>query len=180
MPSFYKSLLVALAPDVCARGCQQQFIQVSFQTEAFGYPHADRIPIGANYLARPEQFVGPLDATGNGCDHEPRHDFTIPHELDHHAGGYSGTGVWCWHSTAIWSPVPRLVWIIAGECTLHEIVSEFRIETTVCFFPGQQRPAWSVRPGRAGRRPRDRRHHHDDNSAGNIDAVSSEQMALVA
>ena len=104
------------------------------QVGILGYPGAIKIPIGKNYMASPEHFFGPLDATGKLCQHEPPQDFTVPYEMPHRANGYSGSGVWYFPSEPIWSPQPRLCGILVTECTADKVVCGFGIGTIIRFL----------------------------------------------
>lgn len=104
------------------------------QVGVFGYPEAAKIPIGENYMALPEHFFGPLDVIGSACKHEPQQEFAVPYDLPHCAKGYSGSGVWYWSESPIWSPQPHLCGIVATECTTDGVVCGFRIETIIRFL----------------------------------------------
>jgi hypothetical protein len=104
------------------------------QVGVFGYPRATKIPMEMNYMASPERFFGPLNVTGDACNHEPQQDFTVPYDLPHPAKGYSGSGVWYWSADPIWSPQPHLCGVLAAECTIDKVVSGFRIETVIKFL----------------------------------------------
>lgn len=104
------------------------------QVGVLGYPAACKVPLGQNYMATPEHFFGHLDRNGTACCHDPRQDFTVPYEVDHRANGYSGSGVWYFHSEPLWLPEPRLCGILATECPTDKVVSGFCIETVVKFL----------------------------------------------
>jgi hypothetical protein len=104
----------------------------------FGYPGAAKVPMGKNYVATPEHFLGSLDVTGDACRHEPQQDFTVPYDLPHRANGYSGSGVWYWSTDPIWSPEPHLCGILATQCTSNKVVSGFRIETILKFLQANE------------------------------------------
>lgn len=131
---------IVLPPQPNAEECfavlDEGAIMPADRTEVgvFGYPKAAKTPMGKNYMASPEHFFGPLNVTGDACNHEPQQDFTVPYDLPHPANGYSGSGVWYWSEDPIWSPQPHLCGVLATECTIDKIVSGFRIETVIKFL----------------------------------------------
>jgi hypothetical protein len=104
------------------------------QVGIFGYPAAAKVLMNKNYVASPEHFFGSLNASGDACRHKPIQDFTVPYELAHRANGYSGSGLWYWPSTPVWSPAALLAGIIASECTVDHVVSGYNIETIIRFL----------------------------------------------
>jgi hypothetical protein len=100
----------------------------------FGYPVAVKLPMGKNFMASPAHFFGALNARGDACKHAPIQDFTVPYELPHRANGFSGSGVWYWSSDPVWTPLPRLVGIVATECVPDHVVSGYDITTVITFL----------------------------------------------
>ena len=131
---------IALTPQPGAEECFTALDETAImpvtgtQVGVFGYPAAARIPAGENYIASPEHFFDRLDAAGDGCRHEPQHDFSVPYDLQHPAKGYSGSGVWHWNSNPLWSPEPHLCGILTCECGADKVVTGFGLPTIIKFL----------------------------------------------
>lgn len=110
------------------------------QVGVFGYPEATKIPVGANYMASPRDFHGPLNVKANVCTHEPIRDqnFTVGYELPHGAKGFSGSGAWYWSSDPVWSPEAQLVGIVATHCPVDRVVCGYNTATVIEFLNQQK------------------------------------------
>ncbi len=108
------------------------------QVGVFGYPGANKIPIGENSMARPEHLFAAFDSAGVACRHEPQQDFTIPYELTRSAKAYSGSGVWDFPADPIWFPQPQLCGILATECSIDKVASGYNIATVVKFLEDKE------------------------------------------